>query len=332
MTRKTIHALIAIIVGLALMLVVLRSGDIDDIAIVGQPLLPDFKGVANEVTEVRVARAAGEDGITIRRDNDGWIVPARDGYAADVGKLRKLIIALADAEILEEKTSNAEQYEKLGVDDPEDGGKGTKIVLSGPDISYSVVLGNTAQGNKRYARLSDDATSYLVDQEIDLPATTGDWLLPDIIDIKANDVRRVSIAHADGETIVIEKNEKEQTDFDVIGIPEGRELSYATVGNGIAGALADLTLDDVRAREEAPPSTTTTIETWDGLKVAAEIVSLDETTWIAFAVEPGSEESAAGGDTAELNERLTGWQYQVADYKKNLLARRWDDILKSADD
>ena len=43
-------------------------------------------------------------------------------------------------------------------------------------------------------------------------------------------------AEGAGETIVIEKSEREQTDFDVSGIPDGRELTYATVGNGIAGA------------------------------------------------------------------------------------------------
>ncbi len=332
MTRKTIHALVAIIVGLVLLLVVLRTGDIDRMPMAGQNLLPDFKSVANDVTELRVVRPDDEEGVTIRGLDDSWVIASRDDYAADLGKLRSLIIGLADAQVVEEKTSNPEHYSKLGVDDPEDGGKGTKIVLSGPSFTYSVVLGNTAQGSKRYARIADAATSYLIDQELDLPTATGDWLMPDIVDVDAGDVQRVTIFHADGETIVIEKAEREQTDFDVADIPEGRELSYATVGNGVAGALAKLTLDDVRVREDLSPTTTTTFETWDGLTVTAEVVSEDESTWIAFSAQSTVGEPPVTDRASGINSRVSGWQYRIADYKKNLLIRRWDDILKSTDE
>ncbi len=332
MTRKTIHALVAIIVGLVLLLVVLRTGDIDSTQMAGQELLPEFKSVANDVSKLRIVRPTGEEEVTIRREDKRWMISARDDYLADLGKLRNLIIGLADAQVVEEKTSNPAHYAKLRVDDPEEGGKGTKVVLSGPSFTYSLVLGNTAQGNKRYARIADEATSYLIDQELDIPETAGDWLVPDIVDVDAGDVRRVTIAHADGETIVIEKSEREQTNFEVADIPEGRELSYATVGNGVAGALAKLTLDDVRAGEESSPTTTTTYETWDGLTVTAEVVSDDDSSWIAFSAGPTDEESAADDPAAEINARVSGWQYQIADYKKNLLTRRWEDILKAADE
>ena len=156
--------------------------------------------------------------------------------------------------------------------------------------------------------------------------------MPDIIDVNSGDVRRVTISHADGETIVIEKSDQEQTDFDVVGVPEGRELSYATVGNGVAGALTKLALDDVRVREEMSPTTITTFQTWDGLTITAEVVSDEESSWIAFAAAAADEESAVAERVAEINTRVSGWQYQIADYKKNLLIRRWDDILKAADE
>jgi hypothetical protein len=45
----------------------------------------------------------------------------------------------------------------------------------------------------------------------------------------------------------------------------------------------------------------------------------------ALSVDP--DESAA-----EINARLSGWQYRLPDHKKNLLVRRWEDILKSTDE
>jgi hypothetical protein len=34
------------------------------------------------------------------------------------------------------------------------------------------------------------------------------------------------------------------------------------------------------------------------------------------------------GDAEEINARIAGWQFRIADYKANLLNRRWEDILK----
>jgi hypothetical protein len=145
-------------------------------------------------------------------------------------------------------------------------------------------------------------------------------------------MQRLTVAHADGETLVIEKTDVEQTDFVVRDVPEGRELSYATVGNGMADGLASLELDDVRKHVDVQASTSVNFDTWDGLRLAVEVVSDDETTWLAFSATTADEESTAGSEAVEINERLSGWQYQVADYKKNLLVRRWDDILKSTNE
>lgn len=347
MSRKTLQVLIAVVVGLVLTLLVLDSTDRNDAPNEAGPLLPGLKSRANEVEQVRISRSAGEESVTIRRDGGAWVVSDRDDYPADVGKLRQLIIALADASIVEEKTSNPEQYEKLGVDDPAEGGDGARVFAGGEGFSYEVILGDSAQRDFRYARLPDQATSYLIDKNPTVPDSVGDWLLPDIVDISAERVRKVSILHADGDSIVIEKGARDLTDFAVLDVPEDRELSYATVGNGVAGALSQLKLDDVRARRDAAAATTTVFETWDGLEITAAVTSDEGASWVAFAIgtvpvvpsaEATADDAAGAGEPAkvddeanELNERLSAWQFRLPDYKKNLLLRRWDDILKAVD-
>jgi hypothetical protein len=60
-----------------------------------------------------------------------------------------------------------------------------------------------------------------------------------------------------------------------------------------------------------------------------------DTTTDASTHEAAPESSdAESGVTAEeeansINARHAGWQYRVPDYKANLLARRWADILKA---
>lgn len=319
MTQKHIQALVAIIVGLVLLMFVLRSTD--DTGPVGADrlLLPELAAAAGAIATIRVTGVGDAGPLDITRDGDRWSVVSRGGYAADVGLLRQLVISLSEARIVEEKTSNPDNYARLGVDDPEEGGEGTMLSLSGDGFDYTVILGNTAQGDYRYARVAGDATSYLVDQDPRVPGAVGDWLDASIADIPAERIRRVTIRHSDGETIVIEKDSQDQVDFSVRDVPVGRELSYASVGNGIGGALGSLELDDVRVASEGEALATTVFETWNDARIRAELVQNGDDSWVTFSADP---------DIDGLNARVAGWQYRLPEFKQNLLLRRWDDLLR----
>jgi hypothetical protein len=330
-TRKNLLFLSAIVVVLVLVILAIESANDNTSAKQGQVLLPGFAGQANEAQRVSIMRP-GADTLTIKKVADDWVLAERDNYAADVGKLRALIVALADATIVEEKTSNPELYAKLGVDDPEDGGSGSKVSVEGKEFSHTVILGQSAQGDHRYARVADEAASYLINKNPSI-ADAADWLLPDLLDLESARIRKVSITHEDGDEITVEKSSEDLTDFAVLGIPEGRELSYATVGNGIANALSDLEFEDVRRATESAPATSAVFKTWDGLEVTVETSTENDESWVAFSATGDAESSSDAADlAAEINDRLSGWQYRLPDYKKNLLGRRWEDILKSAGD
>tara|TARA_R110002049_G_scaffold25557_6_gene89660 strand:- start:8037 stop:9029 length:993 start_codon:yes stop_codon:yes gene_type:complete len=330
MTRKTLHLLAAVVVVLALLLLAIGRSEKTS-GTHNTALLPEFKSTANAVDRIHVVQPGSEEAVTITRRGSDWVVVERADYRADVGKLRKVINALADARIVEEKTANPDHYAKLGVDDPAESGSGTRIDLSGPDFAYSLIIGNLAQGSYRYVRISDQARSYLIDTDPSIPASAVAWLDAELIDLAASDVRSVTITHRNGETIVIEKTEQEQTDFVVRDIPEGRELSYATVGNGIAGALQGLQLTDVRKEVAAPAEVTAEFSTWDGTHVAVDVIDNEEGTWLSFSATLSDEEASTSELFSHINERLAGWQYQVPEYKKNLLTRDWDELLKDTE-
>ena len=322
MTQKNIQWLVAIVVGLVLLMFVLKTTDDTGPSAGERPLLPGFAAAANAIDTIRVTGGAEDGDVVITRAQGRWSVSSRDGYAADIGVLRQLTLALAEATIVEEKTANPENYARLGVDDPEQGGSGIRLSLSGDGTEYTVILGDTAQGDYRYARVAGDATSYLIDRNPDLPASAGDWLASDIVDLPSERIRRVTITHADGETISIEKDSEDQADFGVLDIPEGRELSYASIGNGIGGTLANLELDDVRQATAADDVTRVVFETWDDTRITVEVALEEDTSWVAFAADP---------DIDGLNARVSGWQYKLPEFKKNLLTRRWTDLLKAED-
>ena len=60
-----------------------------------------------------------------------YLVAERADYPADLPKLKKLLLAMGDAKIREEKTSNPDSYAVIGVEDPsQPGATGTQIELT----------------------------------------------------------------------------------------------------------------------------------------------------------------------------------------------------------
>jgi hypothetical protein len=326
MNKKHIYFLAAFVIGLILLVTSYQVGERSESSRDGGLILDGFAAQANNIRRVELQFPDDQERFAILRKGDTWVVDVRDDYRADFAKLAVLVAALAEARIVEEKTSNPDNYAQLGVDDPAAGGSGTHVTLSGEGFEYELIVGKSAQGVFRYARVPSDQTSYLVDQALDMPSSPDDWLVKEIVDLAADRIRRVTITHADGETITIEKQSAEDANYSAPNIPAGRELSYPSVGNSIAGALSGLTFEAVRKARAAEPATTTVLETWDGLTVTASIVSEDDGNWLSISALAAESEDA---DT--INERLAEWQYRIADFKMNQLTRHWEDILKSDD-
>ena len=352
MNKSTLRNLSIVLFALVAVMVGLELGDRNDGAASGDLLLPGLKDNINAVTSVLV-EAPGEAAVRIGAQAGTWIVENRDGYPASVPKIREVLLALADARILERKTSNPDLYAALGVRDPDiEGSAGVRLTVDGEGVAAAVIIGNINQGSNRYVRLVDAAQSLLIDKNPELPADAGGWLDRSLLDIDGAAVRSVQISHADGERIRVEKSSEAQTDFDVIDIPDGRELSYTTVGNGIGSALSDLELDDVRTAEPGEPDVVTTFEAFDGRTITARTFRAGDDAWVSLSaaftrpVEAAESETAEGGeaattegetgeagldpaaDVAALNARVSGWQFKIPDFKLNQFARRWDDILK----
>lgn len=310
-TLKTLAIAVVVLLGVWFLL---DSSD-DSGSAINERFLPNLKTGINDVDQISVR--SNDEQFTVRRDGERWTIAERDGYAADVGILREILIALADAKVLETKTSNPDNYPVLGVGDPSaTGSTAIELRISGGEIDESVLIGNVAQTSYRYARRSDTEQSVMIDQNPELPAAAGSWLASDILSIPADRVRSISIVHDDGEEIRITQSDIDAGSFEVLNIPEGRELSYPTVANGIGGALTDVTLNDVRAKTDAEAVTVATFDTADGASITATSFVIDGQNWVGFS---SSDES--------ISAQISGWLFSIPEYKANLLQRRFDDIL-----
>jgi Domain of unknown function (DUF4340) len=283
---------------------------------VGSLLFPDLTEHLDDIDEVLVDGAGRKRLVSLERSDDGWTVSELDGYEADRSKVNSLLIALADARIVEEKTADPEFHSKLGVEDvagPDAAGIEVGLV-AGDGNRFSVVLGSTYSGGQRYARIADNDLSVLIDQDPNVAKDPSDWVVPEIIDIAGDRIQRVEISHADGEHIVLHKEARGETNFTVDDIPEGRELQYAGVANATGNLLQHLRLDAVRRRsdEAAEPVAVTEFWTFDGLVITVNATAVaDEDPWLgfsarfdadqalAYAPPPSDTSAAADGDAAD---------------------------------
>lgn len=256
----------------------------------GGLFLPDLKARINEVDRLVVRTAGDKTVATMTRGKGGWSLAERDGYAADVGKVRKNLIALAEAKILEEKTSNAELYDRLKVEDiAKESAGGVELELGSGKDATRVIIGSTgvSGGERAYARRAGEATSWLVSGSFETPRETDAWLDRRLTDVAPTRIHAVTVSPPGGKPLHLEKATPDAQDFTVRELPAGRELAYPTVANGIGAALSDLDFESVEPATKFSAGdvqpTVARFETVDGLVIEARTYRLPEGTRVRFA-------------------------------------------------
>ena len=317
MSSRNVKVLAIVVLVLFAGLFALNSMDRRESPAGGNLVFPELKSRLNDINAVTITDADGQ--ITLRRETDDdapdgrWVAADFGGYPVDTGSLRQLLLAIADARKLEQKTSDPELYGRLGVGDPrENDGSGLLVSARGDSAAVALILGDTAQGEFRYARIPEEAPSWLISENPTLPAERAGWLLAEIVDIDTSRIESAVIQHADGEVIALRKAGANDPNFEVEDIPEGRELRYPSVANSIAAVVSSLNLEDVRraaakdgsaegAEEDA--AVTVKFRTFDGLELLLRAYRHSDAT-------PDAETDEANAETG--NDSDDDEQYWIA--------------------
>lgn len=370
MSRKHFSWLLAVtaVVAVAVLLMPVRTGK--DAGFERTPLLPGLQQQVNELDWLRVVGAGDAVIVTLQRAEDHWRVEELHGYRADWARLRSLLADLAQAQVIEAKTTNPEFYERLGVEDvaaPE--AAGVRVEFGESSELPAVIVGKRAEGRDgRYARLQGEAQSVLIDRVLDLPAAREDWLDKAIVDIADSEVVEFEIRHADGERVVARKVSADDESFQLQNVPEGREITSAWSVDSLANSLASLKLEGVAPDDEVDwgGAVRFGLVTADGLRIDIDLATREAPGggaeaaaehWIrlqaglyqtalesAVEVAPAANGEADGSsveDTggaaeraAEINTRVSGWAYRIPQYKYDSMSKRMVDLLQqsAADD
>ena len=94
-----------------------------------QLLFPELLEKVNDVSTIELTKQ--DTSLSLLKHNNQWVIKQADNYPADFGKIRETVIAVAELMILAEKTSNADRYEKLGVEKPSADGANSLLLSEG---------------------------------------------------------------------------------------------------------------------------------------------------------------------------------------------------------
>lgn len=265
------------------------------------PLVPGLQDGINNVSGLRIVLPGNSTVATIERGDAGWTLKERGGYAVDTAKVRDLLVALASAKRVEQKTSNPELYDKLGlVDIDKADASGAQVEIDGLAQPTRLILGqNVVRGTGTFVRAAGEAQSWQIDANIAIERAPAKWLQPEIVDIAAARVVSASVKHPEGAPIEIVKSDGSgSAEFVLRNVPKGREAESTFAADALAGLLSGLRLDDVVPAAQAEPGeaktsiatfhlddgTTVTLTSWKAgdHTLARLAATLDEAKAAAF--------------------------------------------------
>lgn len=316
-------------------------------------LIPGLEEQVNTIEWLRLSAGDSESVVTLKRNEGRWVVEEASAYRADWNVVKTLLGSLAQAEIVEQKTTNPDLYSRLGVEDiSQPGATGVLVEFAEGSGLPALVLGNQAQGRDgQYARLAGSGKSVLINPVIDVPRAPNDWLDREIIDISDAEVVEYEISRSGQASVRAIKASADDENFELENVPGNREIVSEWGVNAPANALAALELQAALPADQFnwDDATRLRILTADGLLVETQILSIKEgkedgyppEQWIRLQAGVYSAEDRKVASEAvppaettqraeQLNNRFQGWAYRIPAYRIDSMTRTLEDLLKPA--
>jgi hypothetical protein len=313
--RRVIWLLVAgiLVIAFAIWLSSLRH--LERATLSGDLVLPGLEHGLNNVSEVRLRKADAMHVTLKKADTGGWFVGERD-WPAQVGKVRKLLLDLDALNVVEEKTRLPANYPALGVEDlSSPKAAGTEITVVSPAQKWTLIVGKPSGGKSGYVRVAGAEKSLLAAPLLMPNADPKSWLEPALIDLPPERLREIEEHPAEGPAYGAARQKKDDPHFNITPLPKGREPSGAGAADSLAAALSGLTLEDVAraAAAGAPPGPRAVFRTFDDLEV--EVIGRKDGARSLVTLTARASQPAAQAEAQRLQSHLSGWEFEVPDYK-----------------
>ncbi len=319
----------------------------------GGLLLPTLSGEIGTVTTLTVRRGSPTPTVTVHLDSGRWTVAERGDYPADVSKVRKLLLALGDAKIVEEKTSNPANFAVIGVDDPSAAGaSGAEISVTAKDGKHVVIIGKPIGGGN-FARRGGENTSYSVEPGISFESEPRFWIESKLLEVPASNIQSIEVKPAAGSAYTVRREPAAPApdkpaassatpaaaaaaaapkapaaptpvpaaggNFVLDGTPAGRKPADAAALAPSPTAFSGLSADDVASANSMDfgKATIATVTLADGNVITFTGTVVGDKHWI----------QVQSSKDAPLNARTVGRAFEIASYRYDAIFRPLEQLL-----
>jgi hypothetical protein len=315
----------------------------------GAALIPTLAGELNTVTALTVRRGSATPTVTVHEKDGRWTVAERGDYPADVAKLRKLLLALSDAKIVEEKTSNPANFAVIGVEDPSSpAATGAEISVTARDGKHAVIIGKPVGGGN-FARRSGGNASYSVEPGISFETEPRFWIDSRLLDVAVTGIQRIEVKPAAGPGYAVHRvaaastnsstagatissaagaaaaagagpaAPKAEDSFALDGVPAGRKAADSVQLAPSPTAFSGLTVDDVTPVGDVDFSkaTVATVTLSDGNVITLSGAVIGDKHWI----------QVKASKDAALDAKTAGRAFDVAGYRFDAIFRPLEQLL-----
>jgi hypothetical protein len=333
---------------------------------VGEKLLPGLSDSIRDVAEIEVRQ--GDNAVVLERKGGSWAVKSREGYPVDVPKVRTLLVALGEAELIESKTRKADRYAALELEDP--AGKTAKsrlVKLTGAkgNTIAEVVTGKqrhegygTGKAGGTYVRKAGDPQTWLANVELGASVAVKDWVRTSVLSLETDKISRIGIEIPGEQALKIErpappaakdKDAKAKKDdaketketketkapppakLAFVGFPpEGKKLKDAGAAETLARAVSSIDLEDMRKLAEPPSG--------DGASIVKIEVADGPTATLRLrkdgdahwlSVAVTGEGEAAKKAADAIAVRTKDWEFKIPAFKVEAILKKRADLLEA---
>jgi hypothetical protein len=329
--------------------------------VTGNRLFPALASQADKTNEIAIQK--GADQLTLKKSADGqsWLLAERGDYPVDAAKVRKLVVSLSQAELIERKTSNKDLYGQLDLGDPKAKDASSKLVRlseKGGRVLADVVIGKERRGafgagkSGTYVRSLSDPQTWLAKLELNASTDVVDWVQPVFFRLDEENIESISVKKADEVVYSIgrgpaeddagkEADEKKQKvdkadakkapvkkgEFQLVDIPGGKKVKAAIKVGDLVNGIKTLEMIDVRKStdDDAKPDMVAEITMDNGAKYQVGMRQEDKKRWMTISVLANGKDEAVAKKLADATK---GWSFQIPDWRANQTFKKDDEVFE----
>ncbi|TNE36944.1 MAG: DUF4340 domain-containing protein [Alphaproteobacteria bacterium] len=319
-----------------------------------QPSLafPYLDGRLDHITTLRVTSLDGT--LTLkRRSATNWVIEEKNNYPAEITSVRRLLIGLADLELVEAKTSRRDWYQHLGLEDPQEGGSAIRFeAFEANGELLAEIYSGMEQGlpdmngaSYRYVRLGQNPQTYLSRGQLDLGATVDVWANLDFLTLERARYQSVvstpGAGAGDSRGFTASRATPEDYNFALQGVPLGFEPTAPGIANGVGSALSSMSILDLASADDLNFESATKLQyrTFDDIEIEVMVAEIGNQYWIQIAArdvrpedapEPvdAAAEAERQGFIKSLNDRTKDWAFKVPDWKGDQMVMTFSSMIQ----